>query len=98
MTTIYYSDGTERISEHELKDRYRDFLNKYNELCKIGNLSYFPAQVLEKIDPIAFQRGFSDWQDADGWEEWEEMDDEDEYGEEGDDEPSSLLPSELDLY
>jgi len=73
MSTIYFSDGFERVSEHDLRDRYRDFINDCYEPCRIGELSYAPSQVLERVDPTAFRCGFNDWLDA---EDWREVDDE----------------------
>jgi len=64
-----YTNGHERISERELLQRYRDDLDEIYGDIKLGGLTFFPAQVIEELDPTAFRCGFADWTDSEGWEE-----------------------------
>ena len=50
-----------KLTEKEALDEYKEYLDKFKEEW-IKN--YYGGDVLEKIDPIAFHQGFSDWCDA----------------------------------
>ena len=62
------------IDDGEMTKRYRDFLDEVNGPVCIGTLEYCASRVLEEVDPIAFNCGFSDWTDAE-WEIYEEIED-----------------------
>jgi len=97
MCMIYYSDGTERISEYELFNRYRDFLNKYYEPVRFGDLTYAPALVLETVDTLTFAHGLNDWMDANGWVYADELEYDESMREDADSLASEqMLLSELD--
>jgi hypothetical protein len=51
------------IDEDVALDRYRDEIDQFNEV-KIFGMSFCASRVLEELDPIAFNCGFSDWLDA----------------------------------
>jgi len=67
--SIYYTNGQETLTDDELYQRYRDDLDEIYGEIKLGGLSFYPAQVIEQLDPIAFRCGFADWADAGDWEE-----------------------------
>ena len=52
-----------RITEQTAYDMYDEFLNDFGE-TRIGNLVYYPADVLKKVDPIAYRCGFNDYCDS----------------------------------
>jgi len=76
---MFYTNGTEIISEREMEDRYRDMLNDCYDEVRIGDLTYMPSDVLEHVDPIAFRCGLVDYIDAEGFDETDEIPDTDEY-------------------
>jgi len=50
-------------------DDYKQMLDDCHEEIKIGCLTFSPSQVLEECDPIAYNCGFSDYQEyEDVWE------------------------------
>lgn len=53
----------EALEGEEGQERYREFIDEVNEPLKIGNISFTPSRVLEELDPIAFNCGFSEWSD-----------------------------------
>lgn len=52
------------ITEREAKEMYETMIEETCPMVEIGNLSYSPAQVLELVDPIAFNEGLSDYIDS----------------------------------
>ena len=50
-------------NEQKMLEMYDEMLNECNEVVKIGNLTYLPAQVLKEVDPIAYRCGFADFLD-----------------------------------
>ena len=53
----------ELISESEATERYDEALDE-GEWCKVGSLEYAPSRVLQALDPIAYNCGFSDYTDS----------------------------------
>lgn len=51
------------IDESIALDRYRDEIDELHEVNIFG-MSFCASRVLEELDPIAFNCGFSDWLDA----------------------------------
>ena len=51
------------IDESDALDRYRDEIDEFHDV-KICGISFCASRVLEELDPIAFNCGFSDWLDA----------------------------------
>jgi len=45
-------------------EAYDDMLDECNEMVTIGSLSYYPSIALERIDPVAYRCGLSDWADS----------------------------------
>jgi len=68
-------ETNEHVSERDLQDRYRDCIDDCNPQVVIGVLSYNPSYVLEHVDPSAFQCGFTDWLDSEGYQECNECTD-----------------------
>jgi len=66
--TIYYTKGEETITEDELYQRFRDYLDENYEEAYVDAVTFSPSRVLEELDSIAFEDGFDDWTDRDGWE------------------------------
>lgn len=64
-----YTNGTETLSEYELAGMYDDMLDDVYGDVEIAGLTYSTSHALKEVDPIAYRVGFSDWLDAEGWEE-----------------------------
>ena len=52
------------IFEHQLEDRFNDFLNEVNGVVTICGYNYDPAQALKEVDPTAYHQEFLNWLDA----------------------------------
>lgn len=67
---FYYrnSETGELLEESDLEALYRDALDDAGPVTVAGS-EFAPSRVLAELDPIAYRVGFSDWADADGWEE-----------------------------
>ena len=68
----------ERLENNENTDEYDDYLNEISPEVKIGSLTYSASQVLKNVDEIAYNCGFSEYND----EKISEIDDEIEEKEE----------------
>ena len=55
-----------RISE--LLDYVDEILNETNEKIKIGNLTFEPAKIIKKLDPIAYRQIVLDIADSENIE------------------------------
>lgn len=53
-------DASDYISESE----YDDMLDECYDMVHIGNLSYYPSQVLREVDPVAYRCGYNDYIDS----------------------------------
>ena len=67
-----------KITEDTALERYDDMLNDTQGPVEICYLIFDPAEILKKLDPIAYRCGFNDWLDAEGLELSDEDEDEDE--------------------
>jgi len=56
------------ISEYDLYKRFDELLNEIYPVVTLGQLRYEPAEVLKKMDPIAYQCEFNDWLDTEAEE------------------------------
>ena len=56
-------DQFEVISESEAEELYDDMLND-GEWCSVGTMSFAPSRVLQALDPVAYNCGFSDFCDS----------------------------------
>jgi hypothetical protein len=51
------------IEESKALEQYRDMIDDCNQVSIFG-MEFTPSRVLEELDPIAFNCGFSDWLDS----------------------------------
>ena len=51
------------IDESLALDRYREELDEFYPV-EIAGIAFCASRILEELDPIAFNCGFSDWLDA----------------------------------
>ena len=60
-----YEEGEtyEVITEDEATDRFEEMLDE-DEWCKVGGMEFAPSRVLKRLDPIAYNCGFSDYTDS----------------------------------
>lgn len=56
-------DQFEVISESEAEERYDEMLD-CDGTVSVGGLEFYPSNILEKCDPIAYRCGFSDFTDS----------------------------------
>ena len=47
---------------NQFEDFYNDLLNEMGEI-KIGSLTFMPADVIKKCDPVAYDQGLLDFED-----------------------------------
>lgn len=52
------------IDESEAYERYDEMLDECHEPMRIGDLVFYPSEVLSECDPIAYRCGFNDWLDS----------------------------------
>jgi hypothetical protein len=52
------------LTEGEALEAYRDLIDSTEPLVEVCGSSFMPSRVLEEMDPVAFQDGFSDYVDA----------------------------------
>lgn len=62
MLELEELDQFEEISEREAEERYDDMLDSEGTVS-VGGLEFYPSNILEKCDPIAYRCGFSDFTD-----------------------------------
>ena len=58
-----YSDNNEleiEISEND----YEEFLNEIYPEVTIGELIFYPGQIIRKLDPVVFRCGKNDYEDS----------------------------------
>lgn len=53
----------ELIDEQEAESRYDEMLDEM-EWCRVGSMEFAPSRVLQALDPIAYNCGFSDYTDT----------------------------------
>lgn len=51
------------IDEQQAYEQYDEALDEQG-MITIGSLEYYPSLVLERVDPIAYRCGFTDWLDS----------------------------------
>lgn len=69
MDTTYRTPDGEDITEYAAIELYRDMLDDVYGDVTVAGMTYTTSRALEVLDPIAFRVGFSDWTDAEGFEE-----------------------------
>lgn len=53
------------LSDHELNERWEACLDECHSPYRIGQITYYPSQILRKCDPVAYRCGMNDWLDSD---------------------------------
>lgn len=64
------------VTEEELDEKFRDFLDELCEPFRFGDQEYSAGRVLKEIDPISYEQEFTAWlasRQEDG--DFEEIDD-----------------------
>lgn len=56
-------DQFEIISESDAEELYDDMLNEMDWCC-VGTMEFAPSRVLQALDPVAYNCGFSDFCDS----------------------------------
>ena len=56
-------DQFEVLSEGEAEELYDDCINE-GDWCRVGSMEFAPSRVLQALDPIAYNCGFSDFCDS----------------------------------
>lgn len=74
-----------KINKNEALAAFDEMLDESYPSFKIGQLEYFPSQILKECDPIAYRCEFNDWLDAEQLEIGEPDNNEQEETEEEDD-------------
>lgn len=54
----------ELITEDELIERYNEMIDETTDTIKIGSIEFEPHQVLEELDPTAYNCGLNDYEDV----------------------------------
>jgi len=47
----------------ELEEQYDEILDKCYAVFKIGNLTFYPSQILKNCDPVAYRIGLGEFED-----------------------------------
>jgi hypothetical protein len=56
-------DQFEIISESDAEEMYDEMLNEM-DWCSVGTMEFAPSRVLQALDPVAYNCGFSDFCDS----------------------------------
>lgn len=55
---------TEIMAEEDAYASYEEMLNDCHDIIYIGQIEFYPADVLRECDPIAYRTGFADYIDS----------------------------------
>lgn len=72
MSIALTSDGrviTETYTEHELYSRYDEMLDECYPDVDICGMTYATSDILKHVDRVAYRCGFTEWLDAEGYQE-----------------------------
>jgi hypothetical protein len=50
-------------TETEIEEQFDDFLDEVYPVVKIGEMTFYPSQILKNCDPIAYRIGLSEYED-----------------------------------
>ncbi len=50
-------------TESEIEERFDEMLDECYPVVKIGELTFYPSQILKNCDPIAYNIGVSEYMD-----------------------------------
>jgi hypothetical protein len=62
------AEELEGVNDQDLHDRYDEMLDECNPTVRICGMEYSPSRVLREIDPTAYNCGFNDYVDAEGYD------------------------------
>jgi hypothetical protein len=51
-------------SEMTIEDRFDEMLDECYPVFKIGEMTFYPSQILKNCDPIAYRIGVSEYEDV----------------------------------
>ena len=51
-------------SEMTIEDRFDEMLDEFYPVFKIGEMTFYPSQILKNCDPIAYRIGVSEYEDV----------------------------------
>ena len=51
----------ELVTESQARDMFDDMLNDIYDVTVIGDIKFYPSQILREMDPIAYQCRFNDY-------------------------------------
>jgi hypothetical protein len=54
----------ELVTESQARDMFDDMLNDIYDVTVIGDIKFYPSQILREMDPIAYQCVFNDYVDS----------------------------------
>lgn len=63
--TQYLEQHASPLSDRELHERWEECLDECHEPYRIGQMTYYPSQILRECDPIAYRCGLNDWMCSD---------------------------------
>lgn len=58
------NEGLNTFDDEELDRQYANWLDEVNGDVVICGMSYYASTALEKLDPIAYRCGYTDWLDS----------------------------------
>jgi hypothetical protein len=50
-------------TETEIEEQFDDFLDEVYPVVKIGEMTFYPSQILKNCDPIAYRIWLSEYED-----------------------------------
>lgn len=69
MIEFVNENTSDKLSERELEEHYRDMLDENLPELGILGMYYTVGTALKELDPIAFRECFLQYADAEGWTE-----------------------------
>jgi hypothetical protein len=48
----------------QLEEQFEEMLDEVYPVVKIGELTFYPSQILKECDPIAYRIGLSEFEDS----------------------------------
>jgi len=49
---------------NELEEQYEEMLDECHEVFKIGEMTFYPSQILKNCDPVAYRIGLGEFEDS----------------------------------
>ena len=51
------------VDPEDFKEEFDDYLNETYDYVEIAGIEYAPSQILEAVDPVAYEEAFKVWLD-----------------------------------